>query len=58
MNAAPAPNTISASSWPPSTVLLSASTGVSGHSSRAVVIVAMPKRLSSGVPISTISAIA
>ena len=28
MNAAPAPNTISASSWPPSTVLLSASTGV------------------------------
>ena len=54
---APAPNTISASRSPPSTVLVSARIGMSGQSSRAVAIAPMPKRLRSGVPISTMSAI-
>ena len=52
--AAPAPNTMSASSCPPSTVLVSAKTSVSEQSSRAVVIVPTPNRFSNGVPISTI----
>ena len=56
MKAAPAPNTMSASSWPPSTVLVSASTMMSGQSSRAVAMAETPKRFSTGVPISMMSA--
>ena len=57
MSRAPAPSTISASRSPASTVLVSARTGVSGQSSRAVAIAPIPKRLRSGVPISMMSAI-